>query len=89
MNKSDILTYMNTIDDMECSCNHIMNMLKVGMLNEFEISYIENFLNREIIRLSYITKDIGIEILLNKSNDIITVMKYMLNMVRKIKDKNK
>ena len=89
MNKSDILTYMNTIDDMECSCNHIMNMLKVGVLNEFEITYIENFLNREITRLGYGVKDIGIEILVNKTNDIITVMKHMSNMVRKIKNKNK
>ena len=89
MNKSEILTYMNTIDDMECSCNHIMNMLKVGILNEFEISYIENFLNREVTRLNYVTKDIGIEILINKTNDIITVMKHMLNMVKKIKEKNK
>ena len=89
MNKSDILTCMNAIDDAECYCNHMMNMLKVGMLNEFEIDYIENFLNREITRLSYVTKHIGIEILFNKTNDIITVMKHMLNMVRKIKEKNK
>ena len=89
MNKSDILNYMNTIDDMECSCNHMMNMLKVGMLNEFEIIYLERFLNREITRLNHGTKDICIDILLNKTNDIITVMKHMLNMLKKIKEKKK
>jgi len=62
-------------------------MLKVGMLNEFEISYLERFLNKEVVGLSYIVKDLGVEILVNKTNDIITGMKYMINMIRKIKSK--